>query len=207
MTLERVQLNAQVINRRGSRSGDNTMRAAVFRPGRLCILAIAIVAGFLLSACSSTTTVSPAAGTTTPPAAGTTSPAPGATATAASPTATPTSAVCQAAAELRTSVNSLAHVKIGKGTVDEIKSDLADVEAKFTALTGELHNANKTQTSAVKTSLDTLKTAVSNLSANPSASNLRTVATAVGAVTTSAGTLLASLAPQCSGSATASPTS
>jgi len=199
MTLERVQLNAQVINSRGSRSGDNTMRATVFRPGRLCILAVAIVAGLLLCACSSTTTVSPAADTT--------SPAPGATATAASPTGSPTSAVCQAAAELRTSVNALARVKIGTGTVDQIKSDLADVEAKFTALTAELHNANKTQTSAVKTSLDTLMTAVSNLSANPSASNLRTVATAVGAVTTSAGTLLASLAPQCSGSATASPTS
>jgi hypothetical protein len=164
----------------------------------LCILAVTIVAGLLLSACSSTTTVSPAAGT---------SPAPGATATAASPTASPTSAVCKAAAELRTSVNSLAHVKIGKGTVDEIKSDLADVEAKFTALTGELHNANKTQTSAVKTSLDTLKTAVSNLSANPSASNLGAVATAVGGVTTSVGALLASLAPQCGGSVTASPTS
>jgi hypothetical protein len=213
MTLERVQLNAQVINSRGSRSGDNTMRATVFRPGRLCILAVAIVAGLLLCACSSTTTVSPAAGTTSPaagttsPAPDTTSPAPGATATAASPTGSPTSAVCQAAAELRTSVNALARVKIGTGTVDQIKSDLADVEAKFTALTAELHNANKTQTSAVKTSLDTLMTAVSNLSANPSASNLRTVATAVGAVTTSAGTLLASLAPQCSGSATASPTS
>ena len=199
MTLERVQLNAQVINRRGSRSGDNTMRATVFRPGRLCILAVAMVAGLLLSACSSTTTVSPAAGTT--------SPAPGATGTAASPTGTPTSAVCQAAAELRTSVNALARVNIGKGTVNEIKSILADVEAKFTALTTELHDANKTQTSAAKTSLDTLKTAVSNLSANPSASNLRAVATAVGAVTTSVGTLLTSLAPQCSGSATASPTS
>lgn len=206
MTLERVQLNAQVINSRGSRRGDNTMRATVFRPGRLCILAVAIVAGLLLCACSSTTTVSPAAGTTSP-APGTTSPTPGTTATAASPTGSPTSAVCQAAAELRTSVNALARVKIGTGTVDQIKSSLADIEAKFTALTAELHNANKTQTSAAKTSIDTLKTAVSNLSANPSASNLRTVATAVGAVTTSVGTLLTSLAPQCSGSATASPTS
>jgi hypothetical protein len=190
MTPEPVQLNTDVRNSRGSLSGDNTMRATVLRAGRLRILAVA-VAGLFLAACSSsTTTTSPVSNTTT----------------AASPTSSPTSAVCQAAAELRASVNALAHVKIGQGTVDEIKSDLANVEAKLTALTSELHNANKPQTAAVKTALDTLQTAVTNFSAHPSASTLGVVTTAVGGVTTAARNLLNSLAPQC-GSATASPTS
>jgi len=168
------------------------MRATVLRPGRLRMVAVAVAAGLLLAACSSTTT--------------TTSPGSGATATTASPAPSPTSAVCQAAAELRASVNALAHVKIGQGTVDEIKSDLANVETKLTALTAELHDANKPQASAVNSALNTLKTAVSDLSAHPSASTLGGVATAVSGVTTSVGNLLTSLAPQC-GATPASPTS
>lgn len=193
MTLEPAQLKAKVINGRGSPRGGNTMRATVLRPGRLRMVAVAVAvaAGLLLAACSSTTTTSPGSG---------------ATATTASPAPSPTSGVCQAAAELRASVNALAHVKIGQGTVNEIKSDLANVEAKLTALTAELHDASKPQTSAVNSALDTLKTAVSDFSANPSASTLGGVATAVNGVTTSAGNLLSSLTPQC-GATPASPTS
>jgi hypothetical protein len=169
------------------------MRATVLRPGRLRMVAVAaaVAAGLLLAACGSSTT--------------TTSPGSGATATTASPAPSPTSGVCQAAAELRASVNALAHVKIGQGTVNEIKSDLANVEAKLTALTAELHDANKPQTSAVNSALDTLKTAVSDFSAHPSASTLGGVTTAVSGVTTSVGNLLSSLAPQC-GATPASPT-
>lgn len=192
MTLEPAQLKAKVINGRGSPRGGNTMRASVLRPGRLRMVAVAVAAGLLLAACSSTTT--------------TTSPGSGATATTASPAPSPTSAVCQAAAELRASVNALAHVKIGQGTVNEIKSDLANVEAKLTALTAELHDASKPQATAVNSALNTLKTAVSDLSAHPSASTLGGVATAVSGVTTSVGNLLTSLAPQC-GATPASPTS
>jgi hypothetical protein len=199
MTLVPVQLNAEVIDGRDSLSRGHTLRATVLRPGRLCIVAVAIVAGLLLAACSSSTTTSPGSGaTTTSPGSGTT--------TAAPPSPSPTSAVCQAAAELRTSVNNLAHIKIGKDTVNEIKSNLADVEAKFSALTAQLHDANQPQVGAAKSSLDTLMTAVSNLSAHPSTSTLQAVATAVTGVTTAAGNLLTSLAPQC-GSTPASPTS
>lgn len=167
------------------------MRATVLRPGRLRMVAVAVAAGLLLAACGSSTTTSPGSG---------------ATATTASPAPSPTSGVCQAAAELRASVNALAHVKIGQGTVNEIKSDLANVEAKLTALTTELHDASKPQASAVNSALDTLKTAVSDFSAHPSASTLGGVTTAVSGVTTSAGNLLSSLAPQC-GATPASPTS
>ena len=166
------------------------MRATVLRPGQLRMVAVAVAAGLLLAACGSSTTTSPGSG---------------ATATTAPPSPSPTSGVCQAAAELRASVNALAHVKVGQGTVNEIKSDLADVEAKFTALTAELHNENKTQTSAVNSALGTLKTAVSDFSAHPSADTLGGVATAVSGVTTSVGNLLTPLAPQC-GAPPASPT-
>jgi hypothetical protein len=115
-----------------------------------------------------------------------------------------TSAVCQAAAELRTSVDTLTHITIGKGTADEIRSDLANVEAKLTALTTEMHGEFKAQTSGVKSAIDALKTALSSLRANPSTSAVAGVATALGGVATATSSLLASLAPHC-GSASASP--
>ena len=156
----------------------------VLRPGRLRSAAVAVVAGLLLAACSSSTTAPPG-------------PSPTASAASAASTPHPTSAVCPAAAELRASVDALAHIKIGAGTVDEIKSGLAEVEANVTALTGELHDANTAQASAAKSALGTLKTAVSAFTAQPSASALRDVATAVSGVTTAVGHLLTSVAPQC----------
>jgi len=201
--MEPVQLIAAVVNGRGFDDEANTMRATVTRPGRWRIVAAALAAGLLLAACSSSSTSSPSS-----------SPSPSATpaptsAAAAAPTPTPTtpspaSAVCQAATDLRASVDTLTHVKIGKGTANEIKSDLADVEAKLTALTAQMHGEFQAQTTAVKSALDTLKTAVSNLTAHPSTSTVKGVATAVGGVATAASSLLASLAPQC-GSASASP--
>src|SRR5215472_1559919 len=92
---------------------------------RWAIAAAAIAAELLLGACSSSSSSIP----TTPPP----SPTPAPT-TAAPATPGATSSVCQAAAELRTSVDALLHIHISKGTADEIKSDLANVEAKFTAL-------------------------------------------------------------------------
>ncbi len=195
--MEPVHLIPGVVNGRGFEDEANTMRATVTRPGRWRIVAAALAAGLLLAACSSSSTSSPSSSPS--PSA---TPAP--TSAAAAPTPSPTSAVCQAAAGLRASVDTLTHVKIGKGTANEIKSDLADVEAKLTALTAEMHGEFKAQTSAVKSALDTLKTAVSNLTAHPSASTVTGVATAVGGVATAASSLLASLAPQC-GSASASP--
>jgi len=162
------------------------------------IIAVAFAAGLLLAACSSSNTSSPSS---SPSPRGTPAPA---SAAAAPPSPSPAPGVCQAAAHLRASVDTLTHVKIGKGTASEIKSDLADVEAKFTALTGQLHGEFKTQTNAVKSALDMLKTAVSNLTAHPSTSTVKGVATALGGVATAASSLLASLAPQC-GSSSPSP--
>jgi hypothetical protein len=200
--MEPVQLIAGVVNGRGFDDEANTMRATVTRPGRWRIVAAALAAGLLLAACSSSSTSSPSS-SPSPSAA----PAP--TSAAAAPTPSPTtpspaSAVCQAAAGLRASVDTLTHVKIGKGAASEIKSDLADVEAKLTALTAQMHGEFQAQTTAVKSALDTLKTAVSNLTAHPGTSTVKGVATAVGGVATAASGLLASLAPQC-GSTSPSP--
>jgi ABC-type transporter Mla subunit MlaD len=172
--------------------------------GRRCIVAVALLAGFSLVACSSSATSSPGSSAspsvTSPSATG----AIGATGATASPTPSDTSAVCQAAAALRDSVSTLTHVNIGTGTVSEIISDLGDVQAKLTALTAELHDTFKTQTNAVTSALDTLKTAASNLRAHPSASTITSAATAVGGVTAAVSSLLTSLGPRC-GSASASP--
>ena len=98
----------------------------------------------------------------------------------------------------------LLHIKIGKGTADEIKSDLANVKEKLSALTAELHGEFQAQTNAVKSAIAKLETAVSDMTAHFSASTAAGVATAVGGVASATSSLLAALAPQC-GSASASP--
>lgn len=162
------------------------------RPGRLLIVAVAVVAG-LLAGCGSSPSASPA-------------PAASATAKVASPMPSSMSAVCKSAEELRHSVEELTHVKVGQGTVDEVKSDLAKVEANFTALTMELRNASSAETGAVTSALDKLKSAVSDFSAHPSGNTLHGVAASVGGLTTAVGNLLTSISPHC-GSASASPAS
>jgi flagellar motility protein MotE (MotC chaperone) len=163
---------------------------AVLKPHRWYVVAVALVAGLSLAACGSTASPS-----------NTTSPA--ASAPATSPAPDTSTAVCQAAAELRDSVSSLLHITSRQGAVNEVKSDLANVEAKLNALTAQLHDSLKPQTNAVKSSLDSLKTAVSNLGAQPSTSAVTAVVTAAGGLSTAVRNLMAAL-PQC-GTATASP--
>jgi len=89
------------------------------------------------------------------------------------------------------------HVRIGKGTVDEIKSDVADVKAKLSALTASAHGQMQAQTSAVKAALDKVEKAVSDMSSHFSASTVKGVATALAGLSSAVGTLLTSLDPQC----------
>src|SRR5215470_8455573 len=132
-----VSLTAGDVNGRGSGGWGNTIRATAARPHRARAVVAVLATGLLLTACSSSGTSSPSSPSASP-----------ATTSAAAAAPSPTSAVCQAAANLRTSVNALTHVKIGKGTVNEIKSDLANVKADFTALTAQLHGKFSAQTSA-----------------------------------------------------------
>jgi hypothetical protein len=112
--------------------------------------------------------------------------------------------VCQDVAALRTSLNTLTHVKIGKGTVDELKSDVAGVQAKLSALIATAKGEWQAQTSALQSALDKFKTALSDLKAHPSASTISGAVTALGGVSAAAGSLLTAAGPQC-GSASPSP--
>ncbi len=168
------------------------------------IAVVTAAAGLLSAACGSSTTSPSGSGASlshSPPAA--TSPA-ASPASATSPAASPASPVCQDVAALRTSLNTLTHVKIGKGTVDEIKSDLADVEAKLAALTATAKGEWQAQTSALKSALDKFKTALSDLKDHPSTSTVTGAATALAGVSAAGGSLLTAAGPQC-GSASASP--
>jgi hypothetical protein len=118
----------------------------------------------------------------------------------------PTSALCQDAAALRASIDTLTHVNVGQGMGDEIKSDLADVKAKLNTLITQAHGQWQTQTSALSASLGKLQTAVSNLTSNPSASTVSATVTALRDVSAAAGSLLSAIGTKCpSVSASASP--
>jgi hypothetical protein len=114
--------------------------------------------------------------------------------------------VCQDAAALRASIDTLTHVNVGQGMGDEIKSDLADVKAKLDALITQAHGQWQTQTSALSTSLGKVQTAVSNLTSNPSASTVSATVSALRDVAAAAGSLFSAIGQRCpSVSASASP--
>jgi len=152
---------------------------------------ITAAAGLLSAACGSSTT-SPAGGGASP------SPSPSLSPPAATlPAANPASPLCQDVAALRTSLKTLTHVKIGRGTVDEIKSDIADVQAKLSALVATAKGEWQAQTSALQSALDKLKTAVSDLKAHPSVSMVSGAVSAVRGVSAAGGSLLTAAGSQC----------
>jgi len=148
-------------------------------------VAAAAGAAFLVAACGSSGT--PAGGSSP----STTSAAPSSSAPS------PTSAVCQEAAALRASIDTLTHLQVGQGMGDEIKSDLADVRAKLNTLTTQAHGQWQSQTSALSASLDKLQTAASNLTSNPSASTLSATVSALRDVSAAAGSLFTAIGQRC----------
>jgi hypothetical protein len=157
-------------------------------------MTVAAAAALLAAACGSSG--APAGGSSP----STTSAAP----SSAAPSPAP--AVCQDAAALRASIDTLTHVNVGQGMGDEIKSDLTDVKAKLDTLITQAHGEWQTQTSALSASLGKLQTAVSNLTSSPSASTVAATVTALRDVSSSAGSLLTAIGTKCpSVSASASP--
>jgi hypothetical protein len=159
---------------------------------------VAAGAAFLVAACGSNGTPGTGSSPSTTPA----------TPTSAAPAAapSPTSALCQSAAALRASIDTLTHVTVGQGMGDEIKSDLADVKTKLNTLTTQAHGQWQSQTSALSAALDKLHTAVSNLTANPSASTVSATVSALRGVSAAAGSLLTAIGTKCpSVTASASP--
>jgi len=135
------------------------------------IVVLTVAAGLLSAACGSSTTSSGGGASASP------------THSSAAPTsaaASPASPVCQDVAALRTSLSTLTHVKIGKGTVDEIKADVADVQARLSTLIAAAKGEWQAQTSALQSALDKLKTALSDLKAHPSTSTITGAVTALG---------------------------
>ena len=174
-------------------------RVTAIRLPRWQTVAAAAGAALLAAACGSSGT--PSSGSSP----STTSAAPS-SAAPSSAAPSPTGALCQDAAALRASINTLTHLQVGQGMGDEIKSDLADVRAKLNTLTTQAHGQLQSQTSALSASLDKLQTAASNLASNPSASTVSATVTALREVSASAGSLLSAIGTQCpSESASASP--
>ena len=166
------------------------------------VWAVALATGLVTVACGSSSTSSGAAsapGSTT--SAAPSSPAastPAASTPAAStPAASPASALCQDVAALRASLDKLKHVTVGKGTVDEIKADLADVKAKLGAVKTELHGQWQAQVGALEDSLAKLQAAVNDLASNFSASTISGTVSALRGVAAAGSNLLAALSRQC----------
>ena len=109
-------------------------RVTAIRPPRWQAVAAAAGAALLAAACGSSGTPSSGSSpstTSAPPSSAAPSPA---------------SAVCQDAAALRASIDTLTHLQVGQGMGDEIKSDLADVRAKLNTLTTQAHGQWQSQT-------------------------------------------------------------
>ena len=180
--------------------GDMRGMTLVWSAWKVC--AVALAAGLVTVACGSSTTTSGAAsGSGSTASAAPSSPAattPTATTPAApTPTASPASALCQDVAALRASLDTLKHVTVGKGTVNEIKTDLADVKAKLGAVKTELHGQWQAQVSALEDSLAKLQTAVNDLASNFSASTISGTVSALRGVAAAGSNLLAALSQQC----------
>jgi hypothetical protein len=179
-------------------------RVTANRPSWWQTVAAAAGAAFLVAACgssgSSSGGSSPATTSAAPTSAAPTSAAP----SPAAPSST--SALCQDAAALRASIDTLTHVTVGQGMGDEIKSDLADVKAKLKTLTTEAHGQWQSQTSGLSAALGKLQTAVSNLTSNPSASTVSATVSALREVSAAAGSLFTAIGTKCpSVTASASP--
>ena len=156
------------------------------------VCAVALAAGLVTVACGSSSTSSGAAS-----APGSTTSAAPSSPAASTPAASPASALCQDVAALRASLDKLKHVTVGKGTVNEIKADLADVKAKLGAVKTELHGQWQAQVGALEDSLAKLQAAVNDLASNFSASTISGTVSALRGVAAAGSNLLAALSRQC----------
>jgi len=171
-------------------------RLTLARPAwKVCTVALA--AGLVTVACGSSSTSSGAAGASSSTTSAAPSSLAASTPAASTPTASPASALCQDVAALRASLDKLKHVTVGKGTVDEIKADLADVKAKLGVVKTELHGQWQAQVSALEDSLAKLQAAVNDLASNFSASTISGTVSALRGVAAAGSNLLAALSQQC----------
>lgn len=96
-------------------------------------------------------------------------------------------AVCRDGAALQAPLTSLASASGAKGTLNRVKANLKDAQAKLSTLTDDAHGAFSTQIHAMKSALTTLQTAVNG---DPGAG----VSTALDGVTQAESDLVGALA-------------
>jgi len=70
------------------------------------------------------------------------------------------SAQCRDKAALQAPLTSLASASGAKGTLNQVKANLKDAQAKLSVLTDDAHGAFSTQINAMRSALTTLQTAV-----------------------------------------------
>ena len=81
--------------------------------------------------------------------------------------------------------------------MDEVKTDLADVQTAATSFANDAKGQWQSQTSSLKSALTSLQAEVQKLGANPSTTAVSSVVSALGQVTTAATSLFAAVGKDC----------
>jgi hypothetical protein len=100
-------------------------------------------------------------------------------------------AQCADKAALEASLANLLQVSIRKGALNRVQADVEDLQAKLSALTGDMHGAFSVQIDALQSALTTLQTAVKGASSGSSVAEVRTAADGVTTATANLGTAFA----------------
>lgn len=99
---------------------------------------------------------------------------------------------CQDKAALETSLTNLLQVSIRKGVLKRVQANVEDLQAKLSALMGDMHGAFTVQINALQSALTTLQTAVKGASSGSnSVAEVRTAADGVTTAMANLGTAFA----------------
>lgn len=154
---------------------------AMRRAGAIVAVAAAATITLATAACGSTGTASGSS-------------APSAHHSASSPGQSPqvSRAQCGDKAALEASLTNLLQVSIRQRTLKQVQADVEDMQAKLSALKGDLHGAFSVQINALQSALTTLQAAVKGVSnGSSSVAEVRTAADGVTTATANLGTAFA----------------
>lgn len=115
----------------------------------------------------------------------------------AGPATSPSAALCADVTALRTSVDSLTTVNLAPGITEELKSDLADVEARLSAVVSDARGRWQAETDAVVAALATLEAVVRTAAASPGTGGASNIRVAVEGLRASVQNLLTVVRPAC----------
>lgn len=114
------------------------------------------------------------------------------------PATSTTNAVrCDDLVALRDSVAALANVTVQRGMADELKADLADVQARLSALADSIGADFQDVTGALESALGSLGTAVDALAANPNSETSSAVGSALREVKAALADFVTALSTRC----------